>query len=330
MDNTALSVSSYYRAAIGRAFHAALEWMLGQGILLTLLLAVALLISASAFAVFRAWCRYHSWNNAVRDTKRAGGDFFGAGLGVLCLALLILFVIFFAKDAPAQLNKAIETITELRGTISDLNHRLAAAAQVFFSFSDQDDAKAGEDHIQVSFTITNNSLHAVQVLELAIARIAGEDQSPSLSLAQPAWCTEVTLSPREARIPTQTLPGIVSFQLPDNIPATTYYQYLNKEKVMIDGTDRPSEASFVDAGKSNIFTMEFTGVKLDRTITNVVMLCPVVVFVDDKGNRSAIVCYGMAHIVYTNPTRVVDNTDVSRHLLSSENVDSGCKRFHIP
>jgi hypothetical protein len=114
----------------------------------------------------------------------------------------------------------------------------------------------------------------------------------------------------------------------DSIPAT--YQYLDREKVVIDGVDHPSESSIVEPGRAHIYTMTFTGQAIDRAVTNVSMLCPVVVFVDNTGKRAGIVCFRVSYAVSrSSPIIVGDHTDVSRHLLSSGNVDEACRIFHI-
>ena len=105
MSENTLGVGSYYWAAIPRAFWSAWEWAIGQGLLLTILLALALLVCATAYALMRVLRRRHSWDHAMEEVGRALRDFLVAGLAASAVALLILFGIFFVRDAPTELGK---------------------------------------------------------------------------------------------------------------------------------------------------------------------------------------------------------------------------------
>src|SRR2546421_10683789 len=105
------SVWSYYPAAFVRAFWSAWDWAVGQGLYLSILLAVCALI----FTIARAMGRSRSWADAKGDVVHALADFISAGVAATCIGLFILFVIFLMRDPPTQLQKAREEIIRLGG-----------------------------------------------------------------------------------------------------------------------------------------------------------------------------------------------------------------------
>ena len=129
----AMLVGSYYAEAIPRAFWAAWDWMLGQGILLTILLAFTLVVSASGFAIYRACRRQHSWADARKVVGHAIKDFGIAGLAATALALIIVFCIFFIIDAPHQLELANQQITKLKTRIAELTPKPIVPPKKYYS-----------------------------------------------------------------------------------------------------------------------------------------------------------------------------------------------------
>jgi hypothetical protein len=120
----------YYVGAFTRSWSAAWLWATGQGILLTWLLAVGLSIASIAIAVGRAAIKYHSWQEAKNHVGNTLADFAGVVVLSSIITLIILFGVFFVRDAPDQIaaaNKAIDNlksenakaITELKAKYED-------------------------------------------------------------------------------------------------------------------------------------------------------------------------------------------------------------------
>ena len=120
----------YYVGAFIRSWSAGWLWATGQGILLTWLLAVGLVVASIALAVSRAATKYHSWQEAKNHVGNTLADFAGAVVLSSIITLIILFAVFFVRDAPdhiAAANKAIDNlksenakgITELKAKYED-------------------------------------------------------------------------------------------------------------------------------------------------------------------------------------------------------------------
>src|SRR6202035_38829 len=107
-----ISLVAYYAAAISRAFWAAWDLALGQGLLLTILLGVGALVCASGYAMIRAWRRSHPWQAQV---GQAFIDFLIAGVGAVVIMLALLFGWFFIQDAPHQIAQRDARIAALGG-----------------------------------------------------------------------------------------------------------------------------------------------------------------------------------------------------------------------
>lgn len=90
---------SYYGHAFTRSWYSAWDWATGQGIYLTWLFALGVVIAAAIYAAVRAWRKHHSWSQAVSDVRKALGDFVMAAFGGTVVVLVLLFVVFFIRDA---------------------------------------------------------------------------------------------------------------------------------------------------------------------------------------------------------------------------------------
>jgi ABC-type Fe3+ transport system permease subunit len=138
----AISLGSYYGAAIPRTFWAGWDWAFGQGLGLTILLGCGAVLAAAAYAVIRAWRRSHSWADAINGIKHAITDFLISGIGAIVIVLIGLFVWFFIKDAPTQMDKAYRQIETLHQKIVDLSRpksykwNIGALLDVQFRLSD--------------------------------------------------------------------------------------------------------------------------------------------------------------------------------------------------
>jgi hypothetical protein len=102
------------------------------------------------------------------------------------------------------------------------------------------------------------------------------------------------------------------------------FEYLQNDKVSVDGADKPNEASVVEAGKWRIFEITANGgfIITDKEI-NGVLICPIVVFVDKS--KHGIVCPGVAS--FTNleePNRGATYTETSRFPLKDPEPDDRC------
>jgi hypothetical protein len=162
-----MSIGSYYAEAIPRAFLAGWDWMLSEGILLTLLLAFALLVWAIGFASFRAFGRRHSWADAMTEVRKAARDFGIAGIAATGLALAILFVVFFVRDAPTQLLKASDEIQTLK---RELSQKPSGEFTALFLWPDSGNSRLKE----ITFNIVlDNSLATTAIItDLRIVRLA--------------------------------------------------------------------------------------------------------------------------------------------------------------
>jgi hypothetical protein len=109
-SQSTLSVAGYYGGAASRALWAAIEWTLGQGIALTLLVtAGTILFEFLVVAMrWRAGANLNGWLLYTLETVRAlvGGCF---------IAAFLLFAWFFVQDAPKQIADRDQRIAELGG-----------------------------------------------------------------------------------------------------------------------------------------------------------------------------------------------------------------------
>jgi hypothetical protein len=90
---------AYYLAAIHRSWQAAWGWASGQGILLSLLFALAVFVVAILYAVFAT----RSWSTAMSEIRQAVQRFVVAVVGIPLVVMMVLFIIFFIQDAPTEL-----------------------------------------------------------------------------------------------------------------------------------------------------------------------------------------------------------------------------------
>jgi hypothetical protein len=116
----AITLGSYYGAAILRAFWAGWDWAFGQGLGLTILLLFGAVASATLYAVARAWRRSQSWADARNSVEHIMADLLTSGIGAIVVVFIILFVWFFVKDAPMQMEEAHLKIEELQDKVAAL------------------------------------------------------------------------------------------------------------------------------------------------------------------------------------------------------------------
>lgn len=108
-------VIAYYKESIPRIFWASWDWAIGQGLSLTVVLAVALPLFVIVFEVVCAWRRYKTWAEAKKHIRSAVGRFLREIIVIIIVAPTILFVIFFIQDAPNQIRIRDEKIVRLGG-----------------------------------------------------------------------------------------------------------------------------------------------------------------------------------------------------------------------
>jgi hypothetical protein len=105
----------YYHDAILRSFHTAIDWALAQGIALSAALSVSAVVWTVTFTGVRALRRKHSWLNA-KDEANIALKNFGVGFAASALlSILLIFAIFFIRDAPlreANLRKTLDSFQE--------------------------------------------------------------------------------------------------------------------------------------------------------------------------------------------------------------------------
>ena len=122
---------SYYESALGRSWTSTWAWATGQGIYLTWLLGLGVLVAAVCFALIRAIRKHHSWSDAMKDARKAVQDFFFAMVISSSLALAVLFMVFFVQDAPTQLALANGELDALRNqTAKNIDQLTANNANV--------------------------------------------------------------------------------------------------------------------------------------------------------------------------------------------------------
>jgi hypothetical protein len=117
-------MGAYYHKAFPRAFHAAIEWAIGQGWVLILSLAVAGLVCAALFAFVRAARRHDSWSIALGDIRSAVTDFLLVFAGATIVVICALFVIFLVRDAPDQVSIARAEANRLKQQIAALQAQI--------------------------------------------------------------------------------------------------------------------------------------------------------------------------------------------------------------
>jgi hypothetical protein len=175
-----------------------------------------------------------------------------------------------------------------------------------------------------NFTIINNSTNSMELIELALVRITGEDLTATLAVNTGAWCKEVSSSPRFARMPGSAISWIMG----NDIPAV--YQYLEKGHIFVDDAERRTERRIIERDKAHIFSIEFKGVKVDRSKTNAVVVCPVVIYAPDNRGPVGLICAG--------PTSTTDRYkegssfsvgNSSRYPLVPTKIDDRCRQLHF-
>jgi hypothetical protein len=82
--------------------------------LLTWFLAIGLPIVSVVIAVVRASIKYHSWLEAKRHIGNTLSEFVGTVILSSVIALVLLFAVFFVRDAPDQIAAATKAIDDLK------------------------------------------------------------------------------------------------------------------------------------------------------------------------------------------------------------------------
>jgi hypothetical protein len=146
-ETRAMLLLAYYRNAIVRSAQEALDWALGQGILLTILFSIGLLIIAVIYALLRMRLDEQGWRGAVSAIRTAVKDFITAGVIGTAVVLLLAFIVFFVKDAPDQvesLHKDLDSkgqkILQLQSQLDQIKDQEEGSYHVIIE--KQDTAKA--------------------------------------------------------------------------------------------------------------------------------------------------------------------------------------------
>jgi len=85
-----------------------------------------LVVGHGAIAVVRAAVKYHSWKEAKKHVGNTLAEFAGAVVLSSVIALILLFAVFFVRDAPDQMAAATKAIDELKGKNAELITELKA------------------------------------------------------------------------------------------------------------------------------------------------------------------------------------------------------------
>jgi len=305
-------LSSYYVTAWFRTFVEAWEWPNSHGIEFTLLtLVCAVVVRVAAMKLLPSARRIvHPW------VFKTLSGFIIPGLGGLVAAFLFIWAAHFVYDAPKQLDAAHNQVLELEG-------KLLSQDQRGFSFRMDDFTRAGDETFQGTFTVTNASTASMELIELALVRITGQDLTYGLSLNTSEWCKEVDASPRFSR-----MPGNAVWIVPNN-ELHPIYQYLKKTHLYIDNVERRSEAMIVERDKTHIFSIEFTAPPLDLSKTNAVVLCPVVIYAINSV-RYGVVCVGTTKTMDRyHKGKSFSTTNESRYTLVPSKVEDRCRALHF-
>jgi hypothetical protein len=128
----------YYVQAVPRAFWAAIDWALGQGWALSLLLVIGPSVYGIVLAFVRACKAHRSWRSAVAQTVKASTDLLPKTfLGGTVVGFGLLFMWFFINDAPEQMrlvrqeatagvSNARKDTAQLQGQVELLKKQLAS------------------------------------------------------------------------------------------------------------------------------------------------------------------------------------------------------------
>jgi hypothetical protein len=120
---------AYYHKAFPRAWHAAIDWCLGQGLLLSLLLALGVLVCAVLYSALRFLRHQHSREAALTGIGGALRDFCFASVGASAFVIVGVFLFFLAKDAPDRVRAAETNAADLRTQVKNLQDSLDERAR---------------------------------------------------------------------------------------------------------------------------------------------------------------------------------------------------------
>jgi hypothetical protein len=105
---------TYYYEAFKRCALAAWDWATGQGLYLTWMIAVGVVISAVLYAVMRAVRKHHTWEDAFGNIRKSVEEFIFVVFAGTFIALVLLFFTFFVRDAPERLAAEQAAVSTLR------------------------------------------------------------------------------------------------------------------------------------------------------------------------------------------------------------------------
>ena len=141
----------YYHDATGRSWDAAWEWATGQGIYLTWLFAIGVVACAAIYATIRAVRKHHSWGDAMSEVRRAIKDFILAAIGASAFVLLLLFVVFFVRDAPTKMMALEKQLNDqdLKHT-SELEHLRSENQSALSQLKDENNSAVEKLNIEIA------------------------------------------------------------------------------------------------------------------------------------------------------------------------------------
>jgi hypothetical protein len=283
----AISLGSYYGAAISRSFAAGWDWAIGQGLTLTILLGIGAVVCASLYAVIRAFRRSHSWTDAMNSVGKAIRDFLVAGVGAVIVMLVIMFGWFFVRDAPEQLNAANARAKNSEQRLKELTNKLSEKPSGEFSamFLWPDPPKSALRDVSFHIILDNTMNTPAIMTDLRIIRLSTRHDIDSGRFSILSHCLD-KISPVSGGLPTEP-PG--GWNVGDGIQMTE----LQKGSISIDGVIAADAAIPVGPKENKYLLAKFTAAsETDFTKYNIHDLCMVIYYYQHDAGRKSVICSG--------------------------------------
>jgi hypothetical protein len=121
-----MSVTSFYWHGFVRALTEALDWCLGQGLVLSVVIAAAIFIWSGVFAAVRAARKEHSWARALTHTKSALRDFIIGGVLAGAAVMFGAALIFWIVDIPRDEDELRQLIDHEKAVNEALRSQVAS------------------------------------------------------------------------------------------------------------------------------------------------------------------------------------------------------------
>jgi hypothetical protein len=240
---------AYYRGAVPRAVQNAIDWAIGQGWILSLLLALGVVICAGAFAGLRAYRGHHTWAQAMSHIGSAVRDFIFAFVGATVIVMVLLTVYFLLADAPNQIDATIKRADFIEKDDEHLNELLDQALHSPLSAKFSDDTSSplallNPDYVVIvnigvagdlmdnfvsrhslRFKVINNSLQTFRDIGAVVTGITygkGAEQKLHISLSAIPVDRSKNVRPKE-----EIMFGLLEFL--DEAPSGLLVQEVDKE-----------------------------------------------------------------------------------------------------